>query len=209
MPDGDKVHGSLRYLYQNPYKILCEGVASDEQCAHGLLKSLRQDLQQKGILPLLLSKEIVDQLSPRINPLLLSNEIEWGRISRDIDERVRRAEGSPNLKALFLRAVKSVFHDVRYGREIDGDMQTCLLKQYIHEVCDSEFNGRVPLNPNHHAGVARETLQKRMEDMQPHVDSGIEKFAQAAIRSQSLDRLSVQQRHLRAEIDLNENLLAS
>jgi hypothetical protein len=140
---------------------------------------------------------------------MFSNEDEWRRISHDVEELVQRSDGHFNLKALVLRGAKRVLHDVRDGCETDGDMNTCLLKQYMHEVYDSEFNGRIPLGFNHHAGVTQEALRKRIEDIQPDVDSGIEKFAQAAIRNQSLDRLPLPQRHSRAEIDLNENLLAS
>ena len=64
------------------------------------------------------------------------------------------------------------------------------------------------MTSEHHAGITQGTLERRIEAMQSSVDSGIQKFAQNAIRNQSVARLSLLRRPSRKAIDLNEDLLA-
>lgn len=47
MADGDIIHGSLGYLYQKPYKWLCEEKASSQECAKVLMKALLKDIKRK------------------------------------------------------------------------------------------------------------------------------------------------------------------
>ncbi|MCP2727882.1 hypothetical protein NJ959_05240 [Symplocastrum sp. BBK-W-15] len=56
MPDGDIVHNRLRWGYQKPYKSLCEGKASTSERARALIKSLKEDLKQKGDLSVQLAQ---------------------------------------------------------------------------------------------------------------------------------------------------------
>ncbi|NEQ20485.1 MAG: hypothetical protein F6K28_14820 [Microcoleus sp. SIO2G3] len=51
MPDGDIIRG-LERLYHNPYKALSEGKATSDEYAHSLKKSLKQDIKNKGDLPI-------------------------------------------------------------------------------------------------------------------------------------------------------------
>lgn len=44
MADGDIVHGRLRKLYQKPYKWLCGGKATSNECARVVLEKLKQDI---------------------------------------------------------------------------------------------------------------------------------------------------------------------
>jgi hypothetical protein len=210
MPDGDWVHSGLRSRYQKPYKILCEGAASSKECARSLLESLRKDLRDYAKLPLLLARDIADRFSQIIGPLEISNQVEWARISSDIEEMAQKVGGPLNAKELMIRAGKSVLNDIRYGREVEtNNMQAKIYERFIHEVFESEFKGRIPLSLEHHAGVSHGVLESRVEAMEPYVDSGIQLFARAAIQNQSLERLPLPRRQFRRDIELNENLLAS
>ena len=212
MPDGDRVHSGLRSRYQKPYKILCEGAASSKECARSLLESLRKDLQDYGKLPLLLAGDIADRFSQIIGPLEISNQVEWARISSDLEEMAQKVGGPLNAKELMIRAGKSVLNDIRYGREVEtNNMQATIYERFIHEVFESEFKERIPLplSLEHHAGVSHGVLESRVEAMEPYVDSGIQQFARAAIQNQSLEKLPLPRRQLRRDIELNENLLAS
>lgn len=212
MPDGDRVHSGLRSRYQKPYKILCEGAASSKECASSLLESLRKDLQDYGKLPLLLARDIADRFSQIIGPLEISNQVEWARISSDLEEMAQKVGGPLNAKELMIRAGKSVLNDIRYGREVEtNNMQATIYERFIHEVFESEFKERIPLplSLEHHAGVSHGVLESRVEAMEPYVDSGIQQFARAAIQNQSLERLPLPRRQFRRDIELNENLLAS
>jgi hypothetical protein len=210
MPDGDRVHSHLGRLYQKPYQIICEGVASFEDCARSLLKSLKRDLLHTAKWPLLLSRDIADLFSQCIGPLAFSNEIEADRISRQIDELTRNVDCPLREKDLIKRASKSVLSDLRHGRETDyHNFQYTIFKRYIKEVYEYRFKERIPLNKEHYAGVSRGELQKRIEAMEPDLDRGIHHFAQTAIKGQNLDNLRLPQRQYRRCVELDDNLLAS
>ena len=210
MPDGDRVHSRLGGLYQKPYKILCEGVVSSEECARSLLESLKRELQQNAKWSLLISRDIADLFSKCVGPLAFSNDIEAARISHQIDELTRNIFCSLQEKDLIVRASKSVLNDLRHGQETDcHNLQYIIFKRYIKEVYEFRFKERIPLNKEHYAGVSRGELQKRIEAMEPDLDLGIHHFAQTAIKGQNLDKLRLPQRQYRRCVDLDENLLAS
>lgn len=210
MPDGDVVHSHLGRFYQKPYKILCEGVANPEDCARSLLKKLRQILRETAKWPLLLSRNIADLFSQSIGPLAFSNDIEAARISRQIDELIRKADGPYREKELITRASKLILNDLRHGREVEGlNLQSIIYKRFIREVYEADFKERIPLSKEHYAGVSHCELQRRIEALEPWLDQGFHQFAQAAIKSQNLDNLRLPKRQCCRGIELDENLLAS
>lgn len=209
MPDGDIVHSRLRRLYQKPYKWLCEGTATSDECARAVLEKLKQDIKAKGDLPIVLAQAMAASVAQIINNLEEAKESDFTKLSLEFDNLVRQADGSPYIKELILRAGKGYLNDLRCGREVDIiHTSEAIWRQYAHEVYESEFKERIPLTLEHHAGVTQEILDKRIEIMQPSIDSGIQKFAQAAIRNQSVDKLSMPRRSSRKSIDLDEDLLA-
>jgi hypothetical protein len=210
MPDGDTVHSHLGRRYQYAYKILCEGVASSEECGRSLLEKLRQYLRETEKWSLLLSRNIADLFSQSIGPLAFSNPVEAARISRQIDELRRKADGPWREKELMKRASKSLLNDLRDGQEIDcSNPQAIIFERFIQEVYEADFKERIPLSNEHHADVSHRELQRRIENMEPYLYSGIRQFAQAAIKSQNLNKLRLPQRQCRRGVDLDENLLAS
>jgi hypothetical protein len=208
MPDGDVVHSHLRRAYQQPYKILCEGVASPEECARKILIPLRDDLQRNGQWPLRLSLSISDLLSQKIGPLELANDVEAARISREIDELIRQADCCPREKELIARASKSMLSELRYGRENDSrNCQLLIFEQYIRDKYEAEFKERIPLNNDHHHGVCHGELMRRLEALEPCLALGIHQFAQDAIKNQNLNNLRLPRR-VQRDVDLEEDLLA-
>ncbi len=209
MPDGDIVHSRLRRLYQKPYKWLCEGTATSDECARALLEKLKQDIKAKGDLPVVLSQAMADSVAQISRHLEEAREGDFAKLSIEFEVLAQKADGRPDLKELTLRAGKGLLNDLRNGREVDiTHISEAIFGRYIHEVYESEFKERIPLTSEHHAGVTQGTLERRIEAMQSSVDSGIQKFAQNAIRNQSVDRLSLPRRPSRKAIDLNEDLLA-
>ncbi|PSN18477.1 hypothetical protein C7271_12335 [filamentous cyanobacterium CCP5] len=209
MLDGDIVHSRLRRLYQKPYKWLCEGTATSDECARVLLEKLKQDIKAKGDLPVFLSQAMADSVAQISRHLEEAREGEFARLSIEFEVLAQKADGRPDLKELTLRASKGLLNDLRNGREVDiTHISESIFGRYIHEVYESEFKERIPLTSEHHAGVTQGTLERRIEAMQSSVDSGIQKFAQNAIRNQSVAKLSLPRRPSRKAIDLNEDLLA-
>jgi hypothetical protein len=209
MPDGDIVHKGLRRLYHKPYKWICEGVATSEECARVLLEKLKRDLQAKGNLPVVLSQAMADSVKQTISNLGAARESDFVKLSREFDNIAQQADGSPDVKELVLRAGKMYLNDLRYGREVEiTNISEIIWSRYANEVCESEFKERIPLTSKHYAGVVQETLDQRIEAMQSGVDAGIQKFAQDAIKYQSVAKLSLPRRSSRKPIDLDEDLLA-
>jgi len=208
MPDGDIVRGKLRRLYQEPYKWLCEGVASSDECARVVLEKLKRDIKAKGDLPVVLAQVMAASVAQIIGNPKAAQECEVTKLSREFDKIVRQADGSPYIKELVLRAGKSYLNDLRNGRELDiAHASEAIWRRYGHEVYEAEFKECIPTS-EHHAGVAHRILKERIEAMQANIDFGIQKFAQNAIRNQSVAKLSLPRRPSRKAIDLNEDLLA-
>ncbi len=209
MPDGDIVHNRLRRLYQKPYKWLCEGTATSDECARAVLEKLKQDIKAKGDLSIVLAQAMAASVAQIISTLEEARESDFAKLSVEFDNLVQQADGSPYIKELILRAGKGYLNDLRNGREVDiTHTSEAIWRRYAHEVYESEFKERIPLTSEHHAGVTQGTLERRIEAMQSSVDSGIQKFAQNAIRNQSVAKLSLPRRPSRKAIDLNEDLLA-
>jgi hypothetical protein len=210
MPDGDMVHGQLGQRYQNPYKILCEGVASSEECAHKVLAALRKDLQKNSGWPLYLLREIANLLSNCIGPLEFSNDIQASRISLQMDEWMRQADGPPREKELIARTSKSVLNELRHGLEMDtSNFKTILVERYILETLEANFKHKIPLSGDHYNGVSNSELGRRIKAMEPHLSLGIRQFAQNASKNHCFDKLRLPIRDYHRGIDLNEDLLVS
>jgi len=206
MPDGDIVHKGLRGLYQKPYKWLCEGKATSDECARVVLEKLKQDIKGKGDLPVLLTQSMAERLTQATT----GSELEagdWATLSMEFDRLVQQSDGRPDLKELALRAGKRVLHDLRYGQEIDVDNASIImLQRYMNEVYESEFKERVPLTSEHYAGIDQATLLMRIEEIQPNIEVGISKFARDAINKQSVTKLSLPRRSSQRTIDLDEDI---
>ena len=210
MPDGDRVHSHLRQPYQRPNQILCQGVASSEDCARSVLMSLKKDLQQTSKWALVFSRDIADLFSQGMGPLGFSNDVEAARISRQINELINQASATPRENWLVDRVAKTVLNELRYGLEIDGcNIQSTIFERYIREKYEAEFKEQIPLSRKHHTDVSDCELQRRIDAMEPYLVSGIRQFAKAAIKSQNLDKLRLPQCQFHRGVDLDENLLAS
>jgi hypothetical protein len=208
MPDGDIVHSRLRRLYQKPYKWLCEGTATGEECARVLLDQLKKDIQAKGNLPVALSQAMADKVVSVLSNPNVAIEGDFARLSREFEALTYESDGRPDLKELTLRAGKSFLNDLRNGREVDiANISESILGRYMHEVYESEFKERIPLTSEHHARVTQRILEMRIEEIQSSIDSGIQKFAQSGIKHESLAKLALPRRSSRPAIDLDEDLL--
>jgi hypothetical protein len=209
MPDGDIVHNRLRKLYQKPYKWLCEGKATSDECARAVLEKLKRDIEDKGDLPVILTQHMADRLVQAISVVNALGVGDYAALNMEFDRLVQQFDGRSDLKELALRAGKSVLRDLRYGQEIDvSEASGTILERYMNEVYESEFKERVPLTSDHHAGVDQATLSERIKEIEPNVKFGISKFARDAINKQSVAKLSLPRCSSRKAIDLDEDLLA-
>jgi hypothetical protein len=210
MPDGDIVHDKLRRLYQKPYKWLCGGKATSDECTRSVLDSLKKDLIQKGDRPVNLCQEMANRLVQVTNGVKELESGDCAALSIEFDRLVQQSDGRADLKELALRASKSVLCDLRYGQEIDViNASSVMLERYINEVYEAEFKERIPLTSEHYAGVTQATLSERIEGIEPNIKVGIKKFVRDILNNQGISKISLPRRSSRKAIDLNEDLLAS
>jgi len=209
MPDGDIVHDRLRRLYHEPYKWLCQGKATSDECARAVLGKLKKDIQNKGNLPIVLIQSMADSLIQSVSTINELGAKEYAALSMEFDRLVQQSDGRPDLKELALRAGKSILCDLRYGQGIDvGNASGLMVKRYINEVYESEFKERIPLTSKHYAGVDHATLSERIKEIEPHIRIGISKFAEDATNKHGVARLSLPKRSSQKAIDRDEDLLA-
>lgn len=210
MPDGDIVHSGLRRLYKKPYQQLCEGKADSDDCAQVLLEALKKDLIQKGNLP----TRLCQSMSNLITQVVASGDEfgaqEYAELSMSFDELSYQFNGPPDLKKLAIDAGKSILHDLRYGERINSEkVLQELTRRYISEVYQSEFKEKVPLTPQHHAGIDVSTLDQRIAEIQPYIDKAINTWSNKIALDGSVSRLRIPPRQrLGGEPDLQEDSMA-
>ncbi len=208
MADGDIVFGKLNWLYLKPYRWLCEAKASHDECVLVLLKALKEDLKRKGDLPIKLAKDIGESLEKSFNSAAQTGPLDWASENRKIESIVRQADGSHSLKELILRAGKYLIQTMRYGGDTEQkNLSKIILHQYMIEVYDSEFQGRIPLIPVHHAGMDDKTLVNRIEEMQPYIFTAINKWTNKVNTDGSVKNIRMPSHSGSSqEIDMDENL---
>jgi len=210
MTDGDTLRSNLSSVYRKPYKWLCEGKATSEECARVLMKALKQDLIKKGNLPVVIAQSMAERLARTISATGKNSSIDYAALSIEFEQLVAQADGVHTLKTLILRAGKNILHDLRYEHEVDVDnVSVVILEQYINEVKESEFKNPILLTSEHYAGVDQVTVSKRIEEIEPNINVCIGKFAKDAMKNQSIAKLSLPRCASRKAIDMNEDLLAS
>lgn len=206
MADGDIIHSRLGGIYQKPYKWLCEGKATIDECAHVLMQAFKKDIVRKGDLPVQLAQTMAEILDRAISAAE-NSPVNWAGLTLEFDKLVQQADGSHRLKEVVRLTGKSLLHDFRYGQYIDSSntIET-FLHRYMKTVYESEFKERVPLTSTHHDGIDQATLSKRIGEIKPIIDDVIGKWAKTAIKHHSIEKLPIPHRSAQKPIDLNEDL---
>jgi hypothetical protein len=207
MADGDIFRNGLGH-YKKLYEWLCESKASMYECTRIAIKALKQDLQKKGDLPIILARNIGERLSQIISVAGENNSVDWGSANMEI-EKIVQVNGRHDVKELILCAAKSFLHELRYGdnRELNArGISEEILGHYMTKVLESGFQGRIPLTDEHHAGMDDGTLKKLIQEMQPAVVSEIDNWAKKANRDGSVAKLRLPTRRQVTQVDMDEDL---
>lgn len=206
MADGDIFRNGLGY-YQKLYEWLCESKASVYECTRLAIKALKQDLQKKGDLPIVLAQCIGERLSQIMNRLGENNPVDWGSVNMEI-EKIVQVTGRHDVKELILLAGKNFIHDLRYGesREISAtNISEVILGHYMIKVLESGFQGRIPLTDKHYLGMDDKTLKNLIKEMYPAVISEINKWAKKANKDGSVAKLRLSHYQV-TPVDMDEDL---
>ena len=211
MPDGDIVHMSLAGIYQKPYQVLCEGKLAPNEWARITMEALKKDIQTKGSEPIVLLQSMAECLKQAIETTGnggVLDRVTLSQVSKDFDRLLRQSNAASHSKELCRRAAKGILHAISYGQSINTDsLSEVMIKGYMQEVYKSEFLGRIPLTDRHHAGVERRSLEERIKEMKPDIDTTIEKWGKNADEDGHVEKLRLPRRSRVPEVDLEEDLL--
>ncbi len=207
MPDGDIFHG-LSGLYQKPYRILCEGKFERNECARIMMEAFLKDLKRKGAAAIVLAKQMGELLTQEIQDSGNNESIVWGDLNKKLDRFVQTANIPNRTKSLVLDAGKSILHDLRYGQQFEtSTIAEAITEGYMQKVYVSEFEGRIPLIPNHHEKFDILTFTERAEAIRKDIFDQISKWAKKANIDDDVAKLKRSRRSQVKAIDLEEDLL--
>lgn len=208
MPDGDIVHSNLSRLYQKPYRLLCEGKLNRDECIWITMNAIKQDIKNKGAAPVVLAKRMGESLEQAIEDASKNSSVDWAALSMKLDRLARQAECPHSVKELVLYTGKRILHDLRYKREMKtSSLSEIFVERYIQELYRSNFEERIPLTSEHHAGIDNITLAERIEAIRPDILTSISKWAKKANAEENVANLRRFQRRKVDEVDLEEDLL--
>jgi hypothetical protein len=206
MADGDIFRSRLG-VYKKLYEWLCENKASMCECTQIAIKALKQDLKNKGDLPIKLAQSMGERLFPILSLEDENKSVDWGCASREI-EKILQVDGRHDVKELILCAGKSFLHELRYSnnRELTAkNISEAILGQYMTTVLESGFQGRIPLTDEHHAGMNDRTLKPLIKEVLSAVVSTINNWATKANLDGSVSKLRVPRRQMNP-VDMDEDL---
>lgn len=210
MPDGDIIHKNLRKIFQKAYKQLCENIATPDECAHTLLKSLRGVLKNKSTLPISGAKGIAHILNEELIKAGHISALNYLQIHQEIYRLIQRQAGPPREKDLLSEAAQRCIHDIRYGKPFNIDQAaTDILSEYLGGFYEAEFKGRIPLTDVHHEDISQSDLDSRIESMDAVLYPMLTSWAKKSLESDSFQKLILPSLKKSKPVDLNENLLGS
>lgn len=206
MPDGDIVHNKLPWLYQKPYKVLCDGKDSRDECVWALMGAMIRDIKNRGAAPVILAKRMGECLREAINKFYEDGSRSWAAVSEELNQLARQDSCRYYEKQLVLRACQSVLHDVRYGRRIDArSLSEVAVERYFQELYRANFEERIPLPLafKHHAGVGNATVIEMVKALRPSLLPMFCKWAKQANADEDVKNLRRPRRQKVKEIDMH------
>ncbi|WP_019488084.1 hypothetical protein [Kamptonema formosum] len=208
MPDGDKVHSRLSGLYQLPYKMICERKGDNNECAWYLRKAVLQDIQTNYGVAVKHAKRMGEILGQAMQNAGKNSCVNSAALSMEIDRQVRQSEVKHYVKELLRRAGKRILHELRYNQSMNtSNLPEAVVEQFFQEAYKANFEERIPLNPNHHAGVDNVTVTECVKALRSDIFPEIRKWAKKATTDEDVKNLRRSSRKKVKEIDLNEDLL--
>lgn len=207
MPDGDLIHANLRARYLTAYKQLCEGKFGAAEVARGVLRSFKQDVYDLGRGTFSLLGQVSDLLDPLLGSPLLIAMTDWPSMNEQIEALVRLTPAAKRGKNLVLRAIKEQMRALREGGTPENLPQKAA-EDLLLALYAAEFEERIPLTPEHYEGVEPETVGKRLVDIRPHIEEGINHFAAQIVRRNLDTKLRLPNRTSREVIELSTDLLS-
>lgn len=175
MPDGDKIHAHLPQRYQKVYQQICEGYLSDEELSHEVSRPLIKDIQQYGDAPIKFIKEVSARLEQVPTGPLFEKSDFWSQMSQEMDIIAQQQAYGYNHRGfeLALNSCKEKLLDLRDGKH-SRNLNQEMIQNYVRNLYNANFEECVPLSQQHYGNASQATINKRLANIQPHLE---ERFA--------------------------------
>ena len=176
MPDGDRVHEGLAWIYQKPYMQICDGQFGSDVLANDLVLALWKDVRKAGDKLLPFIQQTAEQCD-RIQRSQLFETIDWQQEIDRVEERKRHMYVDRRMRNLAEDACKEQLQELRMGIS-SSNFYVSLLAKYMWNVCRANFWERIPLTPSQYQRVRPEYIYERLEEMRPSINSRILQYAE-------------------------------
>jgi hypothetical protein len=180
MADGDKVHDDLDPRWQDPYKQLCEWGLGPEAVGETVAERLKKDIKMYGEAPRNLLHDFADLLAPLVDGPMLNNVANYVDVLTRAEELTHSSPGQIVPIDAAQRAFEQQLQDIRW-QIFTGDVQDlreALMAKYINNIYLSNFEEKVPFNPQeHYQNVDRQTINNRLAAIRPQIDKEINSLA--------------------------------
>jgi hypothetical protein len=176
MPDGDRVHEGLAWIYQKPYMQICDGQFGNEVLAYDLVLAVYKDVRKDGDKLLSFLQQTAEQCD-RIQNSLLFEDIDWQEEIDRVEVLKRRMDVNRRMRNLAEDACKEQLQELRYGIS-SSDLFVSLLSKYMWNVCRANFWEKIPLTPSQYQGVSPDYISERLEEMRPSINLRILQYAE-------------------------------
>ena len=203
MPDGDKVHSKLPWRYQRPYKRLCESKTSSQESVWELMKALLQDIRQKGDNFLKTAQLLAEELENHLLTIRFQGNLAPFR--EDIDKFIKNSNLSHRNQQILIQAIQNTLKKIQ-NNTFTNNLKEEMIAESFKIILRVNFIGKLPLNQAHYAGVDDQTLQQRVNEMTPEIESIIYTLSKKANQQGSVKNLRLPRRKNRQVIGMDEDL---
>jgi|GEM_PF-6425384 len=203
MSDGDRIQGIPR-RWSSLYRKMSEGYVSDLSLADSVTMSLKKDIQGYGNPAIYLLKEATIHLDSVLNDL--SSSVSWIAESNFVSDlgkeyNYRYPEHKYGIE-MVLRACNAYLHKFRNGQSVIGSLDLMMAEQYVREIYNKNFVGKVDTTPDADRYIVRE----KIDDIQKLVENGIVSLATQIVEKEDVEKLKVRRQAPKEHIT-HESLL--
>lgn len=149
-------------------------------------------------------------ISKVINDVNKNGVVSWAALSERLERLAQQTQVSHNMKELVLGAAKEIVHDLRYQKIVDtNNLSEIAVERYMQKVYKSNFEERIPLTNEHHAGIDANTLTNKIKIINPEISTTINSWARKVSILEDIKKLRLpsSKKNEKKSIDLDENLL--
>ena len=207
MPDGDRVHKGLPWIYQKPYIQICDEQFGNEVLANDLVLAVYKDVRKDGDKLIPFFQQTAEQCD-RIQSSRLFEAIDWPQEIARVEELKRRMDVNRRMRNLAEDACREQLQELLRMGIPSSNFYVSLLEKYMWNVCRANFWERIPLTPSQYQGVSLESIYERLEEMRPAISSRILQYAEQIERHGTFHIPRQPPRHLgeAGNVTINSNV---